>query len=83
MAALLEGALPVSDEARRNAFRQIYVLTRLISLPGRPTDGQTTWDRIDSDAEDAFEAFYQALAGDMSREERARRDRAEVEAIQL
>ncbi len=83
VAALLEGALPVSDEARRNAFRQIYVLTRLISLPGRPTDGQTTWDRIDSDAEDAFEAFYQALAGDMSREERARRDRAEVEAIQL
>lgn len=81
VAALLEGRLPVTEQARRSAFQQIYVLTRLISLPGRPTDGRVTWDRIEKEGGDAFEAFYQVLSGDMTRSQRASQDRVDLESV--
>ena len=78
---LFAGELEVSSQARKNAMRQIYVFTRLTSMEARPTDGRSEYDALNRSGTDHLSRYYQALAGDLTREEQVAYDHAEVKSL--
>jgi hypothetical protein len=65
--AALSGQLRVTDAHRHAAYRQMYVLTQLLSLPGNPLRRATLYPTMAVD--DEYRLMFEVLAGSKGRAE--------------
>jgi hypothetical protein len=80
---MLAGELPVTEEARGNALRQIYVLTRFVSLRALPASGGSRFEALSSAGGDELERYYRLLSGDLTRSDQVEHDRQQLDRLEL
>ena len=75
------GGLSVSKQMFQAAYQQIYVLTRLISLPGRPFCPRSrSYVPIANISDDHFAQYYKLVSGGLNRADHVKWDRQQLGA---